>query len=293
MLKRDVLRKEISVHHSESRWSSYDGTRLYSQTWQPESASPRAVINLVHGLGDHSGRYSIWAQLFVEAGYIVRSYDHRGHGKSEGKRGYSAGMNRLIKDLDLFISAGREEFPGLTVFNYGHSMGGNLVLNHTIQQLTPVNGLIVTSPWLELRNPPSPLMVFASSLVGNLIPGIVAGNRLRAEDISRDLRIVHLYKTDPLVHGKIGMKLFSQLYEAGIKASMSIYKINCPLLVMHGEADNITSCKATRNFVRNASSKTTYIEWEGCYHELHNDLQQEQVFDSIRTWLDRLTTSQS
>lgn len=286
MLKRDVLRKEINVDHSISEWKAYDNVTLFSQTWQPQSANPKGVINLIHGLGEHSGRYDTWARLFVESGYIVRSFDLRGHGRSGGKRGYSSGLYKLLRDLDQFVITGRELYGGIPVINYGHSMGANLVLNHTIQDMTTADALIVTSPWLELGNPPSPFKILSASVLAGLLPGLTVRNGLRAEDLSHDLRIVHLYKNDPLVHNRIGLKLFSQLYESGIRASMSIYKINVPMLVMHGESDQITSCKASRNFVRNASSKTTYREFEGGYHELHNDLDNELVFDTIKSWLE-------
>lgn len=90
----------------------------------------------------------------------------------------------------------------------------------------------------------------------------------------------------PLVHDRISVKLFKQCYHAGLKASMSIYKINSPMLIMHGSEDNITCCNASRKFVQNASSKTTFVEWENCYHELHNDLDKQDVFNTLKKWLD-------
>jgi alpha-beta hydrolase superfamily lysophospholipase len=123
--------------------------------------------------------------------------------------------------------------------------------------------------------------------MSNVFPGLLVNNSLKSEDLSRDLRIVHEYRNDKLVHDRISLKMFNQIYYAGINVSMNIYKINVPLLVMHGNADNITSCKTTREFVRNASNKTTYIEWENGYHELHNDLDKEKVFDSLLDWLNQ------
>ncbi len=284
MLKTELLRKERIMEHTENCWKSFDGVKLFAQTWFA-SDKPKAIINLIHGSGEHCSRYAFWAQKLAEHGYTVRSYDIRGHGRSEGKRGYSSGYSKLFKDLEYFIDKGREEFPGLPIYLYGHSFGGNLVLNYAMQYNSPVNGLIVTSPWFELVRKYSRIKVLLATLLSNIFPGFMVNMRLKAEDISRDLREVHNYRNDPLVHDKISIRLVLQIMEAGRKASMSIYKINIPLLVMHGNSDNITSCKASRNFVRNASDRTTYIEWEGGYHELHNDLNRDEVFESLLAWL--------
>jgi alpha-beta hydrolase superfamily lysophospholipase len=284
MLNRNILHKENIAEHVERRWKSYDGVDLYAQTWQP-GVRPKAYINLIHGLGEHSGRYHAWAGRFADKGIAVRSFDMRGYGRSGGRRGYASGYYKLLKDIEAFIEMGKQEFPELPVFNYGHSMGANLLLNYSFQVASQGAGLVITSPWLELTRPPSRVLLILAGILGSLIPGLVTGNRLRTEDISRDLRVVHSYRNDPLIHDRIGVKLFTQAFEAGIRASMSIYKINVPLLVMQGSEDNIVSCKAARNFVRNASNKTTYIEWEGGFHELHNDIEADMVFSTILSWM--------
>ena len=287
MLKRDVLRKEIAMVHTESNRKSPDGLTLYTQTWQPD-ITPVAVITLIHGLGDHSGRYHSWASKFVEKGIAVRAIDLRGHGKSEGRRGFSSSYSKVISEIEDFYQSGIQEFENIPHFLYGHSMGGNYVLNCVIQSSIQPTGIIVTSPWLELTNPPNPLSVMLAGAVSSFLPMITVNNRLKAEDLSRDFRVVHTYKNDPLVHDRIGIKIFVQLFEAGIKASRSIYKINSPLLVTHGSSDNITFCKASRNFVRNASNRTSYIEFENGYHELHNDNESDKVFDAIIAWMNQV-----
>ena len=238
-------------------------------------------------MGEHSNRYNAWAGLLADKGFVVRTFDLRGHGQSEGRRGYCSDYYKLIKDLETFFEEGKGEYPSLPSFFYGRSFGANLLLNYAIQKNINVNGLIVTAPWLELTNPPSRFKLLAVSILSNLLPGLLIPNGLKPEDLSRDLREVHSYKNDSLVHDRISIGLFIQTYEAGIKASMSIYKINVPLLVMHGSEDNITSCKSSRNFVRNSSDKTTFIEWEGAYHELHNDIDRDEVFESLIKWLNQ------
>jgi alpha-beta hydrolase superfamily lysophospholipase len=286
MLKRELLRKERGIEHLESYWKSFDGTKLYSQTWLPEGKH-KGVINLVHGFGEHSSRYNEWAGMLAREGYIVRAFDLRGHGRSEGKRGYARDYKRLLKDLSSFLRDGAELYPYFPAFIYGHSFGGNLVLNYAIQGSINISGIIVTSPWLELKFKPSPLKLLVGNLLKYIFPGAIFKTGLKAEIISRDLRIVHSYRNDKLVHEEISLKLFFQICENGLKALRSIYKINVPLLVMHGNRDELTSCHASQEFVRNAGKKTTYVEWEGGFHELHNDLDKEKVFKTAVEWLDK------
>jgi alpha-beta hydrolase superfamily lysophospholipase len=284
MLKRELLSKEIGTEHSDYYWKSNDGVSLYAQTWIP-LGEIRGVITIIHGLGDHMGRYSNLAEKLGNAGYVVRGFDLRGHGFSEGKRGHARGYYKFLKDIELFLQKGSDEYPEYPQFLYGHSFGGNLVLNYAIQNSLAIRGIIVTSPWLELTHPPLKILLLINDFLSNFFPGYLVNNTLKAEDISRDLRVVHAYRTDNLVHNRISLRLFKQVYLAGIAASMSIYKVNVPLLVMHGTADNITSCRTTRNFVRNSSNRTTFIEWEGGYHELHNDLDKDKVVTSVIDWL--------
>lgn len=284
MLKRELLRKEIGTEHSDFIWESNDGLKLYAQSWMP-LGEIKGVIILIHGLGEHSGRYDGWARKLGNEGFIVRSFDLRGHGHSEGKRGHAKSYSRLLHDIETFLTKSYEEYPDLPHFLYGHSLGGNLVLNYVIRNTTSLKGVIVTSPWLKLTNPPSPFVLLLADLLSNIFPALRVNNTLKAEDLSRDLRVVHEYRTNKLVYNKISLKLFKQIYFAGLSASTNIYKINAPLVVMHGTDDNITSCKATREFVRNSSKKTSFIEWEGCYHELHNDLDKDKVFNSLLAWL--------
>ncbi len=273
------------MKHTEKRWKSFDGLTMYSQSWITES-NPKAVIYLVHGLGEHSSRYSGWAEQFTEKGYNVSSFDLRGHGRSEGKRGYSSDYEHFLTDIEDFIQAGREDFPGIPIFLYGHSLGGNLVVNYSCRKILDVNGLVITSPWLELVTKPSPFIFFLLEKLSSFIPGMLVSNGLKIEDISRDSKVVHDYKTDPLVHDRVALRTGFQIIQEGKKAASSIHKINVPMLVLHGSADRITSCKTTRNFVRHSGDKTTYIEFEGGFHELHNDLDRANVFKSIVDWFE-------
>lgn len=284
MLQKKLLTESNAFSYTELTWEAFDGKELYAQCWHAGN-NMQAGILLVHGLGEHSSRYDQWARQFAGKGFSVLSFDIRGHGKTPGKPANISNYKLLLDDIELLIQKGQEMCKEKPLFLYGHSFGGNLAANYVISRDILPDGLVLTSPWLELSTIPPRFKYLAASILSRFMPKIKASNGLRPEHISRELREVHNYKKDPYIHNKISVGLFMKAYENGLIAKRSIYKINIPLLVMHGAADNITSCKASREFVMNAGKKTTYVEIEGGYHELHNDSERETVFQTILDWL--------
>ncbi|MBE0655071.1 MAG: alpha/beta hydrolase [Bacteroidales bacterium] len=267
-------------------WDTPDKKVLFAQCWKPLKESGKTIL-LIHGLGEHSGRYKHWADLFVKQGYNFLSFDLRGHGKSAGIRGYAKSLEILLDDIDLMLDRAELLFPGSKFVLYGHSMGGNLALNHIIHRNRSVDALIVTSPWLRLVKEPSPVTIAVASVATRLIPQVALPNGLNAEDLSHNQEIVQNYKIDPLNHNKISFRLFHEIYRAGYHALRNVYKINYPFLLMHGTEDKITSPKASENFVMNTSSRTHLKLWDGQYHELHNELIYQEVFDYSFQWLNK------
>lgn len=286
MLQTKPLHNKYNVNHEEFTWKSDDGQELYAQCWNA-GADCIGCILLVHGMGEHSTRYDKWASRFAENGYSVISFDLRGHGKTPGIPGSASNLNTLLNDLDCLVSNGKKLCKDKPLFLYGHSFGGNLVINYAISRTVELTGIIVTSPWFELSNMPPRHKLLRAKILNRIAPKLIAKADLKSEHISRELREVHNYRTDPYVHGKITVRLFMQACEKGLIAKRSIYKINAPLLLLHGTADQITSCKASRDFVMNSGKKTTFVEIEGGYHELHNDSDRERVFEIISEWLNK------
>ncbi|MBN1597262.1 MAG: lysophospholipase [Bacteroidales bacterium] len=262
MLKSKLLRNNPEVESSEKFFNSHDGIRLNSTTWSPD-VEPNGIISLVHDFGEHIGRYNNLANKLATKGFIVRGFDFRGHGRSEGKKRQCGGFHKMISDLELFLMLCDKEFEDIPHFIYAQGFGATIVLNYAANHIFITSGIIITSPWFELTKKKSFLGMMLLSLISVFFPSFQMSIKFRAEDMSRDLRMVHNYRVDPLIHKKISIRLLLETIDAGIKASMSIYKINNPLLVMHGTDDRITSCKSSRNFVRNSGNKTSYIEWEG------------------------------
>lgn len=272
------------MQHQEYEWTSKDSRKLFGQSWSPEKEGDITIM-MVHGLGEHSGRYQRWAELFVEKSYNFISVDFRGHGRSEGKRGHARTFERMLDDIDVLIRESAKIFPGSKLVMYGHSMGGNLALNHVIMRNYPLDALIVTSPWLRLTRPPSDPVLVMAGILNRVIPSLQIPNGLNPDDISHDPEVVRHYTKDPLNHNRISLKLFFELYNGGYHALRNVYKINCPFLIMHGTGDNITSHKASETYVLNTNNRTHLKLWEGQYHELHNELIYKDVFQYIINWL--------
>lgn len=274
--------------HNEFEWKGKDGIRLYAQSWMPDG-NTRAIINYVHGFKEHSNRFAHWAERFTTHGYGVVAIDLRGHGRSDGKRGYARGFESYIHDTAVLMENSVTTFGRCPYFLYGHSLGGNIVTNYLMTDNLQPSAAIVSSPWFTLALKPSWIQLLLAQIVRRIVPGITVASALDVRSLSRDHEVERKYLSDPLVHKHIRPKLFIEIEHYGFKASKSIYKINIPMLVMHGTADRITSFRVTKNFVMNASRLTTFKEWPGAYHELHNDICEQEVFSNVLDWLNHQT----
>jgi alpha-beta hydrolase superfamily lysophospholipase len=275
--------REPNIHH-EYDLVSADGLKLYAQSWMPEK-KPLAMVNIVHGFKDHSGRFTAWANKLTHEGFGVMAVDLRGHGRSAGRRGYAGKFNKYLQDVKVLCLKSRQMFGDVPHFLYGHSLGGNIVTNYLMAGNSLPDAAVITSPWFTLATKPSVFTLASASMMRHLLPWVMVKSDLNPNALSHDPRVAEDYLHDPLVHNKISPRLFFEIEEKGLKASRNIYKINIPLLVMHGSDDTITSCKQTRAFVLNAGHLTTYKEWPGCFHELHNDILAEEVFRFLVQWL--------
>jgi acylglycerol lipase len=273
-----------SFEHREYSWITADGLKLFAQSWIPEK-KPRAIINYVHGFKDHSNRFSHWAIKLTGEGFGVIAVDLRGHGHSEGRRGYADSFERYLQDVAIMCTFSRQAYPGIRHILYGHSLGGNIVTNYLISGVELPDAAVISSPWFKLAFEPSLIVKAMAYILRYTLPGIAVKSDLDATGLSRNPKIGEEYLKDPLVHNRISPKLFIAIVKKGITASRSIYKINIPLLVMHGSADTITSYRQTRAFVMHAGCRTLFKEWPGCLHELHNELCADEIFVYLVGWM--------
>jgi alpha-beta hydrolase superfamily lysophospholipase len=267
------------------KWIASDGTGLFAQSWKPTTQA-RAVVALVHGLGEHSSRYAHWVGYFCEKGIALITMDLRGHGHSGGLKGHTPSYKQLLNDVELLLQNAREMFPGIPVILYGHSMGGNLALNYALDQSPNVTACIITSPWLKLSFDPPKLKLLAGKIIRGILPSFSQPSGLIASYLSRDEQVVSAYMQDPLVHDKISIALFTGVHANGLTAIHKADKLDFPCLLMHGEKDMITSPAGSKEFASGNPGKVTLKIWEGGYHEMHNEPEKKVVFDYLYNWLE-------
>lgn len=275
---------------SELAWKSADGLDLYARVWEPVMP-PRAVVCLVHGHGEHSGRYEHVAAELAHAGYAMLAFDQRGHGRSGGPRGHTPSYEAFMQDIDTLLAQARARFPGLPYFLYGHSMGGNEVLNHALRRKPELAGVIASGPWLRLAFTPPAWKVFLGRLLNRIHPRFTQRTGLETAALSHDPRVVQAYIHDPLVHDKITSRLYVETTDAGAWALAHAAEFPLPLLLMHGGADRLSDPQASREFAKAGGSHITFHLWEDDFHEIHNEPDQKEVFDLVVIWMDaRLAT---
>ena len=272
------------MQHIEFTQQSPDGIQFYFQGWQPETP-PKAVVCLVHGLGEHSGRYAHVAAALNDAGYALLGFDLRGHGKSGGPRGHTPSYDTLLDDIGRLLDEAAARYPGLPRFLYGQSLGGNLVLNYALRRKPAIAGVVATSPWLRLSSAPPAARMTLGRVMNRLLPAFVQSSGLDPTGLSRDPEVVRAYKVDPLVHDRLSARLGMAAIEAGEWALAHAAEFPLPLLLAHGSADKLTSATASAEFAKKVPGDCTFKLWDGFYHETHNEPEKAEVLSFMIDWL--------
>lgn len=268
----------------EYKIEAKDGAALCLRLTKPEG-QPKGVLCLVHGLGDYGGCFSHLVSYFGGASFAVMSVDLHGNGSSEGERGHADSLDILYDDIALLLAQAREKLPAVPLFLYGHSLGGNLVLNYALRRKPEVAGVIAASPWLELAEHPVLKRLFAG-LLDKIRPGYILDAGIDAAKLSHDPDFVQNYAQDPLIHGKISIRLLAASCKSGVWAVRHAAEFRLPLLLMHGGADKITGVNATRRFYARVLPGTAILKiWDGDFHSLHNEKNRQAIFDFVRIFL--------
>ncbi len=245
----------------------------------------RAVIALVHGQGEHIGRYQHVAQFFNRHNFAVVGIDLQGHGKSGGKRGHAASVDDLLDDIGVLLDKTRELYSGVPLFLYGHSMGGGLCLNYVVRRKPSLQGLVVTGPWIRLAFEAPAVKVIAGRLLRKFMPTLTLPTGLASQFISHDPEVVKAYQNDPLVHDKMSAAAGIALLEAAAFLNGYADKMPVPTLVQHGGDDKLTSAPASKEFCQQVGGKIWHKEWPGLYHEIHNEQNRQEVFQYTLDWM--------
>lgn len=274
---------------------SDDGLRLSAYNWPSYHTphAPSAVIILLHGLAEHSGRYDELAEFYNDNDIAVISMDLRGHGLSEGQHGHVPTIETMFRDIDLLIDHTRYRYPFCPAILYGHSMGGNLALSYTLNRYPnitdncPYQGIIVTSPWIRLARklqPPRPINSLIQT-IARLHPSLKFPLRFNSRIISRNEDIVGAYNEDPYIRRSATLSLVRTMGNTATQLDRSIPNFHIPVLIQHGNADSLTSHDASLRF-SNRGKNIEFKSWENCYHELHHEPEREDIFNYTLDWID-------
>ncbi len=274
------------MNSKEIYWHSIDSLKIYGRYWAP-GKDVKGVVCLVHGMGEHCNRYDFVGKFFSDNGIALVAYDQRGHGKSEGKRGHTPSYEHLLQDVDVLIRKAKELFPEKPIILYGHSLGGNIVLNYVMRKKPNLKGVIASSPYLKLAFEPPAFKVKLGQWMKNIYPALSQPTGLDAKAISRIPEEVRKYEEDPLVHDKITAMMFTCTHDAGLRALANPQELDLPLLIFHGTADRLTSYNASKEFAGKVKGDVTFKSFEGAYHETHNDLCRNEVLAMLKEWVVR------
>ena len=272
----------------ESSLAGTGGLRIYWQSWLPEGPT-RAVIVLAHGYGEHSGRYRHVAVRFADEGFAVYALDHRGHGRSEGRRPIIDRMDHAVADLDSLVRIASAEHPDQRLFVLGHSMGGCIAVSYAMRHQDRLDGLILSGPLAALEAA-SPIVRMLARGLSAIAPGYPV-TEIDASLISRDPAVVRDYEADPLVHhGKMPARTAAEMVAAVESFPDGVPEITVPVLIAYGTADGL--CPPAGSLMlhqRIGSPDKTLKPYEGLYHEILNEPEQDQVMDDICGWLEAHT----
>jgi acylglycerol lipase len=273
-----MLRENYQVYSAES-------TQLFSVCWRPKQ-SPKAVLFIVHGLGEHLGRYEEMASQFVENQIAIFTFDHRGHGYSEGKKGHARSIEQFIEDVEHVLMKCRSIFLDLPIFLFGHSMGGQIVAAFLDKvKSKEIAGAIISSPWIGIANPPTSWKIQFAKRMGTLFPSLTIANGLNSNDISGVMSEVEKYKQDPLIHNKVSLSLFNSLFANGQYLEQFAKAAKVPVLVCHGAEDEITNPETSEKYANRLGEKASFRLWKKARHEPHHDFEKALVVSHYIEWV--------
>lgn len=273
------------MKHLEGNFKGHEGLDLYYQEWLPEK-KPRAVVVAVHGLTEHSGRYSNLVNYLLPQGYAVYMHDLRGHGQSHGRAGYVERFSYYLKDLKLFLELVAPKQPGRPVFLLGQSMGGAIATAYAAEWTDGLSGVILSAPALTPGNSISRLAIFLAPLLSRMAPKLGV-TKLDINGLSQDKAVVAAFDRDPLAyHGRISARLGAELLSVMSQLPERVPRIEVPTLIMHGSDDSLSNPQGSQHVYGLISSvDKTLTFYDGFYHELFNEPGRDQVLADLGAWL--------
>ena len=266
-----------------------DGVKIFYRHYQ--AAPERARLVIAHGLGEHSGRYGNVIERVVPNGFSVWAPDHRGHGRSGGRRGHVLNFVQYLSDLRLTVELVKKDMPGgMPCFLLGHSMGGLIALYFAQRHPEHIDGVVASSPGLGLAIEIPPLKKVLGSFMSYVWPGLTMGNELDATKISRDSNVVSAYEDDPLVHDRVSARFFTEFLAAMQSVNQQASTLKVPVLMQVAGQDYLVSADSSKQFFEKLTLRDkALLVYDGMYHEIYNspEDQKKKVLDDLEAWLDK------
>jgi acylglycerol lipase len=274
------------MKHETGEFQGARGLNIFYQCWLPEGEA-KAVLLVVHGLGEHSGRYMNLVNRFTPLGYAVYGLDHIGHGRSGGMRVFVERFGDFTDTLKIFFDMVRGWQPGKPVFLVGHSLGGLIGSIFLLEHQNELAGAVLSAPAIKISDSVSQLTLFSARALSSLVPklGLTA---LDANAVSSDPAVVQAYVDDPLVYkGKATVRLTAEGIKAIERVTRDVSQIRLPLLIMQGSADGLVEPGGAKMlYEQAASTDKTYKVYDGFYHEIMNEPDHARVLDDMQAWIE-------
>lgn len=273
---------------TERSFDGVGGVRIVYDTWTPPAAKkPKGTVVLSHGFGEHARRYDHVAKRFGEAGFVTYALDHRGHGRSDGKRVYVKDIAEYTGDFGTLVGIADREHPGLPKVVLGHSMGGGIVFAYAAEHADDYDLVVLSGPAIAAQEDVSGLLAIVGKTLGAALPGIPV-QQLDASAVSRDPEVVAAYNADPLVwHGKVPAGVARALLLVGESMPQRARGITKPLLVVHGSDDRLIAAKGSEHLVDHVATEDVHLKiYPGLYHEVFNEPERDRVLDDVVSWIE-------
>ena len=277
------------MKHVDSSFAGVHGTRIVYDVWTPETAAentPTGVVVLAHGLAEHAGRYRHVIERLCSLGLVVYAPDHRGHGRSGGKRVTLAQWSDFTDDLHTLFGIAADEYPNTRTFLLGHSMGGAIALSYALDHQADIDGLMLSGPAVVPSVGQPKALIAVGKILGRLVPAAPV-LKLDPNLVSRDKNVVDAYVADPLgYHGSVSAGLAAAMLGVGDTFPARLPSLTIPVLLQHGTADGLADVSGSELIAERAGSDDlTLKKYDGLFHEVFNEPEKERVLDDLIAWL--------
>jgi alpha-beta hydrolase superfamily lysophospholipase len=278
--------KELIMKYSEGRFAASGGLELFTRSWCPDTA-PRALLAIVHGAGDHSGRFERLVQPLVAQGFAAEGFDLRGFGRSPGKKGHINAWDDYRQDVRLFQQVLSRRFPGTPLFLFGYSLGAAIVLDYVLHHPQGLYGAILSGTPIEPVGVATPLQIALARLLSRAWPGFTIRRGGDIHGVTRDAQVIAALQADPLHHDLVTARWGTEAMALTKWMGGQAGSVRLPLLFIHGEADPFNAVAGVQRFYAQIPFPDKALKiYPGSRHETHNDLDHAQVAADMIQWME-------